>query len=74
MAAKTPLTGNRVTLPPGKFTPFPRLPSTEAKRSGQAERSGEGGFGVSRGYDSPTRARAEEAQTKRSGQAERSGE
>jgi hypothetical protein len=45
----------------------------KAKRSGQAERSGEEGLGVSTDYANPTRTHAEEGQAERSGQAKRSG-
>jgi len=47
------------------------LPSIEAKRSCQAERSGEGSFP---GYGNLTRMHAEKGQAKRSGQDERSRE
>jgi hypothetical protein len=50
------------------------LPFTEAKRSGQAERSGEGGSWVTPDYDNPTRTHAEEGRAELSRQAERSGE
>jgi hypothetical protein len=45
--APTYLTCHGAKLPSDTFTPCPCLPSTEAKRSGQAERSVEGGFGGS---------------------------
>jgi hypothetical protein len=45
----------------------------KAKRSGQAERSGEGGMVVSSGYNTTQHAQAQK-KAKRSGQAERSGE
>jgi hypothetical protein len=44
-----------------------------AKRSGQAERSGEGGFGVSPDYGNPTRTHAEEGQAAGTSQAQRPG-
>jgi hypothetical protein len=44
MTAPAPLTGHRVSLPPGTYKPYPCLCSTEAKRSVQAERSREGRF------------------------------
>jgi|AntAceMinimDraft_5_1070358.scaffolds.fasta_scaffold107864_1 hypothetical protein len=44
IAAPTPLAVHRVKLAPGTCITFPCLPSTEAKRSGRAFRSGEGGF------------------------------
>jgi hypothetical protein len=71
MAASTPLTGHRVILPPETCTPRPCLPSIEAKRSCQAERSREESFP---GYGNLTRMHAEEGQAKRSGQDERSRE
>jgi hypothetical protein len=46
----------------------------KAKRSGKAERSGEGCSGLSPDYENPTRMRAEEGQAKRSGHVERSEE
>jgi hypothetical protein len=47
----------------------------QAKRSGQAERSEEGGLGGgSPDYGNPTRTHAEEGQANRSGQAKRSEE
>jgi hypothetical protein len=42
----------------------------KAKRSGQAERSGEGGSGVSPDYDNPTRTHSEEDQVERNGKGE----
>jgi hypothetical protein len=45
MAAPMPLTGHRAKLPPSTSKSYTFWPSTEAKRCGQAERSGEGGFG-----------------------------
>jgi hypothetical protein len=45
----------------------------KAKRSGQTERRGEGGLGVSLDYSDPIRTHAEEGQAERSGQAERNG-
>jgi hypothetical protein len=74
MAEPTCSTGQRVKLPPDTCTLCPCLPSTEAKRRGQAEHSLERGSGVSPDYDSPTRAHAEDCQAERRGQAERSEE
>jgi hypothetical protein len=48
------------------------LPVTEAKRSGQADRSGKSG--ISPDYDNPARTHAEESQAECNGQAKRSGE
>jgi hypothetical protein len=45
----------------------------KAKRSGQAERSGEEGLELPPDYDNTTRTHAKKGQTERSGQAERSG-
>jgi hypothetical protein len=71
MAAPTPLTWHSAILPPETCTPRPCLPSIEAKRRGQAERSGEGSFPD---YGNLTCTHAEEGQAERSGQDERSRE
>jgi hypothetical protein len=64
-----PTTAVQLARRPKKAKP----PSTEAKRRGQAERSGESS-GISPDCDSPTRTHAEDGQAERSGQAECSGE
>ena len=46
----------------------------KTKRSGQAERSGEGSFGVSPVYGNHTRTRAEDGQAERSSHAELRGQ